>query len=93
MGFVCVEQIRSNGDALLLEVIERLGGWPVTKSDWEPPAFSIEALLGRLRGEFSEPVLMDLFVGADDKNSSVHILQVTLVEQCALEIIVKRSEI
>lgn len=56
-------------------MLERLGGWPVTKTDWQPPSFSVEALLGRLRGEFGEPVLMDMFVGADDKNSSVHILQ------------------
>lgn len=44
--------------------------------NWTPPAFSIETMLGRLRGEYSEPVLMDLFVGADDKNSSANILQV-----------------
>lgn len=76
---MCAEQIRRNGDTLLLEVLERLGGWPVIKADWEPPPFSVEALLGRLRGEFGEPVLMDMFVGADDKNSSVNILQVSFV--------------
>lgn len=34
-----------------------------------------------MRGEFSEPALMDMFVGADDKNSSVNILQ---LDQLAL---------
>lgn len=33
-------------------------------------------LMGKLRGEYSEPVLIDLYVGADDKNSSINILQV-----------------
>lgn len=32
--------------------------------------------MGKLRGEYSEPVLIELFVGADDKNSSINILQV-----------------
>lgn len=42
---------------------------------WTPPEFSIEYLLGKLRGEYSEAVLIELYVGADDKNSSVNILQ------------------
>lgn len=33
--------------------------------------------MGRLRGEYSEPVLIELYVGADDKNSSINILQVS----------------
>lgn len=44
--------------------------------DWQVPDFSIEHLLGRLRGEYSEAVLVELYVGADDKNSSANILQV-----------------
>lgn len=31
--------------------------------------------MGKLRGEYSEAVLIELYVGADDKNSSVNILQ------------------
>lgn len=38
---------------------------------------TIETLMGKLRGEYSEPVLIELFVGADDKNSSINILQVS----------------
>lgn len=68
-------QIRARGDAPLRRIIAELGGWPVAQPDWQPPAFSVETLLGRLRGEFGEPVLMELFVGADDKNSSANILQ------------------
>lgn len=58
------------------KVLESLGGWPVTVKDWKVPNFSIEHLLGRLRGEYSEAVLVELYVGADDKNSSANILQV-----------------
>jgi membrane metallo-endopeptidase-like protein 1 len=48
----------------------------VTQADWKPPEFSVETLLGRLRGEYNEGVLIDQWVGPDDKNSSVNILQV-----------------
>lgn len=58
------------------DVIQLLGGWPVTDPNWKQPNISIENLLGILRGTYSEPVLVELYVGADDKNSSVNILQV-----------------
>lgn len=32
--------------------------------------------MGALRGDYSEPVMIELYVGADDKNSSINILQV-----------------
>lgn len=69
-------QIRRLGDSPLREVLASLGGWPVAQPEWEPPAFSIETLLGRLRGEYNEGVLIEQWVGPDDKNSSVNILQV-----------------
>jgi membrane metallo-endopeptidase-like protein 1 len=53
-----------------------LGGWPVTAPDWKPPDFSIETLLGRIRGVYNEGVLVEQWVGPDDKNSSVNIIQV-----------------
>lgn len=53
-----------------------MGGWPVTEPNWKQPNISIEYLLGHLRGEYSESVLLEVYVGADDKNSSVNILQV-----------------
>lgn len=37
---------------------------------------TIEELLGELRRKYSESVLVELYVGADDKNSSAHILQI-----------------
>jgi len=74
--FFFAAQIRKLGDAPLRTVLESLGGWPVTQPDWKPPDFSVETLLGRLRGEYNEGILIDQWVGPDDKNSSVNILQV-----------------
>lgn len=75
--YLCPEQIREIGDTPVLEVLSRLGGWPVIEKDWKAPKkFSAEQLFGRLRGEYGESVIIELFVGADDKNSSVNIIQV-----------------
>ena len=70
------EQIRKIGDQPLRDILKTLGGWPVIEPNWKPPNISIEKLMGTLRGEYSEPVLIELYVGADDKNSSINILQV-----------------
>jgi len=57
-------------------VLQSLGGWPVIERDWSAPAdLSVERLMGQLRLNYSEPVMIELYVGADDKNSSVNILQ------------------
>ncbi|CAD6235836.1 GSCOCG00008006001-RA-CDS [Cotesia congregata] len=72
-----IPQIRHIGDAPLKETLRNLGGWPVVEgTNWEPPKnLPIEILLGRIRGEFNEGVLVEHWVGPDDKNSSANILQ------------------
>lgn len=67
------------------EVIKTLGGWPVLDENWQPPTFTLETLLGRLRSDYSEPILIELYVGADDKNSSAHIIQVRSCKGFRLE--------
>ncbi|ENN73974.1 hypothetical protein YQE_09430, partial [Dendroctonus ponderosae] len=76
-----VIQIRKVGDQPIRDVLDSLGGWPVTKVDWQPPNSSIETLLGRIRGVYSEGFLVEQWVGPDDKNSSVNIIQ---MDQMAL---------
>lgn len=79
MFHVHAEQIRKIGDQPLRDILKSLGGWPVIEPNWKPPNMSIEKLMGILRGEYSEPVLIELYVGADDKNSSINILQVRVL--------------
>ncbi|XP_067638908.1 neprilysin-1 isoform X2 [Eurosta solidaginis] len=71
-----IPQIRKVGEWRLKEVLKSLGGWPVITPNWQPPNMTIEQLMGILRGTYSEPVLVELYVGADDKNSSINILQI-----------------
>lgn len=72
-----IPRIREIADAPLKDILEQLGNWPVVVGEsWEPPPYPLEVLLGRLRGEYNEGVLLEQWVGPDDKNSSANILQV-----------------
>jgi len=67
------------GDRPLRDVVESLGGWPVLDADWAPKHeanWSLERILGRLRGVHNTPLLVETFVAADDKNSSMNVIQV-----------------
>ncbi|XP_076053157.1 neprilysin-1-like [Oratosquilla oratoria] len=73
------------GDKPLREVIDLLGGWPVTvEGDWTLPDFSVEEMVGRLRGRYNQAILIDQWVGPDDKNSSVNIIQLDQMQQLGL---------
>ncbi|KAK7026487.1 Membrane metallo-endopeptidase-like 1, partial [Halocaridina rubra] len=70
-----ISQIEETNDEPLKEILNGLGGWPVTQGNWTPPEFSVETLIGRLRGELNQGILIDQWVGPDDKNSSVNVIQ------------------
>ncbi|XP_076652047.1 neprilysin-1 [Halictus rubicundus] len=71
-----IPRIREIGDAPLKRILKLLGGWPaVVGPTWKPPLYPIEVLLGRIRGEYNEGVLLEQWVGPDDKNSSANIIQ------------------
>ncbi|XP_011687007.1 PREDICTED: membrane metallo-endopeptidase-like 1 [Wasmannia auropunctata] len=79
--YVASTRIREIGDAPLKKALEHLGGWPaVMGTSWRPPSYPLEVLLGRLRGEYNMGVLLEQWVGPDDKNSSANILQASLPE-------------
>ncbi|KAG8225257.1 hypothetical protein J437_LFUL006489, partial [Ladona fulva] len=84
-----ITQIRRVGDKPLRQALASLGGWPVAEGPrWKPPApipssgVGVENLLGRLRKEFNAGILIEQWVGPDDKNSSANIIQVCLTEEC-----------
>ncbi|XP_058795705.1 neprilysin-1-like isoform X2 [Phymastichus coffea] len=71
-----IPKIREIGDEPLRQILRSFGGWPMVEGDkWQEPVYPLEDLLGRLRGEFNEGVLLEQWVGPDDKNSSSNILQ------------------
>lgn len=74
--------IRATGDMILRQTLQSLGGWPVLDVGWTTgqgaSVGSVENLLGRLRGELNQGVMIEQWVGPDDKNSSVNIIQVII---------------
>lgn len=67
---------------ILRQTLHSLGGWPVLDVGWTTgqgaSVGSVENLLGRLRGELNQGVMIEQWVGPDDKNSSVNIIQVII---------------
>ncbi|KAJ8679540.1 hypothetical protein QAD02_015327 [Eretmocerus hayati] len=72
-----IQKIRDIGDRPLRQALEQLGGWPVVMGNsWPDPGNgSLENLLGQLRGDFNVGVIVEAWIGPDDKNSSANILQ------------------
>ena len=65
-------------DKPLLRVIENLGGWPVTSAEWNPDnAIDLEILVAVIKRNFTLGVLIEEWVGPDDRNSENHIIQVS----------------
>lgn len=77
-NWLCVfsGQIEKISDIPLREVLADLGSWPVVEQHWDPSKFVLEDVLGTMRGKYNAPILIDCWVGPDDKNSSVNIIQV-----------------
>lgn len=86
---ISLDKIRKIGDSELRRVLQSLGGWPVASSNWTAPSDGIEVLLGEIRGTYNEGILIEQWVGPDDKNSSANIIQVGLI---LIEIIVLDDE-
>ena len=59
-------------------VLQELGKWPVVEQNWSDEGWNLEDTLALLRGKYNAPILLEAWVAIDDKNSSVHILQVTV---------------
>ena len=70
-------QIIEVSDSPLRRVIRELGGWPVTDPDWKPEnTLPLEKVLGILKRNFTLGVLIEEWIGPDDRDSKSHIVQV-----------------
>ncbi|XP_052821500.1 neprilysin-1-like [Mya arenaria] len=70
-----ISQIEAVGDAPLRKLLEELGRWPVIDKKWRADNFVLEDVLGDMLGKYNAPILIDVWIGPDDKNSSINILQ------------------
>lgn len=59
------------------KLVKSFGGWPVADNMWsETNIISLEKLFGQMKRQLNDGIVMELWVGPDDKNSSVHVIQV-----------------
>jgi hypothetical protein len=64
------------GEEPLVDLVEKLGGWPVvTGTNWKGST-SVEVLLGQVRARLNMGIILELWIGPDDTNSSNNIIQV-----------------
>ena len=76
-------QIEIIDDEPLREVIETLGGWPVATPGWDEnneSVPSLEKLLAMLKRKFTLGVLLEEWIGPDDKHSEDNVIQVYIYE-------------
>ena len=76
-------QIEIIDDEPLREVIETLGGWPVATPGWDEnneSVPSLEKLLAMLKRKFTLGVLLEEWIGPDDKHSEDNVIQVYINE-------------
>ena len=71
-----MESIVNISDLPLRTVIDGLGGWPVTVGPQWRPRVNLESVLGLLKRNFTLGALVEEWVGPDDRNSDVHIIQI-----------------
>ena len=63
-------------------MIDKLGGWPVTDPEWESnKAIDLETLVAVIKRNFTLGVLIEEWVGPDDRNSENHIIQVRALQK------------
>jgi len=70
--------IEERKGAPLVELLSILGGWPVLNDSWDATKFDMENLLGQLK-LIGNVVLVNLAVGPDAKDSSVNVIQVSII--------------
>jgi membrane metallo-endopeptidase-like protein 1 len=74
--FLALGGIRSVGEEPLVDLVETLGGWPVVAGTNWKGSTSVEVLLGQVRSRLNMGIILELWIGPDDTNSSNNIIQV-----------------
>ena len=62
-------------------MIKDLGGWPVATPNWDPDSDSVpslEKLIAMLKRQFTLGVLLEEWIGPDDKHSENNVIQVRI---------------
>ncbi|XP_064418278.1 neprilysin isoform X2 [Latimeria chalumnae] len=77
----CVNEtnIEDRGGKPLTTMLKDIFEWPVAVEDWETKyghSWKAETSIAKLNAKYGKQVLINFFVGTDDKNSNVHIIHI-----------------
>ncbi|NXN74356.1 NEP protein, partial [Himantopus himantopus] len=77
----CINEttIDSRGGRPLISLLPSVSDWPVATTNWDSSygtAWTAETAIAQLNSRYGKKVLINFFVGTDDKNSSAHIIHI-----------------
>ncbi|KAM6389183.1 neprilysin isoform 1-T4 [Pluvialis apricaria] len=77
----CINEttIDSRGGKPLISLLPNVSDWPVATTNWDSSygiAWTAETAIAQLNSRYGKKVLINFFVGTDDKNSSAHIIHI-----------------
>lgn len=74
-----MDEIDKRGSKPLHDLIKEYGSWTITSDDWNEESWDMLAYLSLMRRKLALGPLFTVFVSADQRNSSINIVQVSLV--------------
>jgi len=75
--FCLSERIEEQGVQPLLDFLAGNLTWPVLTTAWKEEEYDEIGTMATLQGGYSNSILVDFYVGTDDTNSSIYVLQVS----------------
>ncbi|XP_026710561.1 neprilysin isoform X2 [Athene cunicularia] len=77
----CINEttIDSRGGRPLISLLPNVSDWPVATTNWDSSygtAWTAETAIAQLNSRYGKKVLINFFVGTDDKNSTAHIIHI-----------------
>ncbi|NWW47078.1 NEP protein, partial [Pedionomus torquatus] len=77
----CINEttIDSRGGKPLITLLPDVADWPVATTNWDSSygtVWTAETAIAQLNSKYGKKVLINFFVGTDDKNSSAHIIHI-----------------
>ncbi|NWR51505.1 NEP protein, partial [Regulus satrapa] len=77
----CINEtaIDSRGGRPLINLLPNVSEWPVATTNWDTSygtAWTAETAIAQLNSRYGKKVLINFFVGTDDKNSTAHIIHI-----------------
>ncbi|NXL33510.1 NEP protein, partial [Glaucidium brasilianum] len=77
----CINEttIDSRGGRPLISLLPNVSEWPVATTNWDSSygtAWTAETAIAQLNSRYGKKVLINFFVGTDDKNSTAHIIHI-----------------